>query len=149
MKIRIGSVAVLLAGLILAGPSAVRAEGRITVAKATVEGCRAMGKCIWKVTCQIGKEQLVQDLRGVSRDVKEMNKSFDTPGFPVNVQCKTEIDDGFFTTSWKEVGHGSVQVPGGGDWDLTMQTKENGGVTVHVTVDSLEIGAPAAAPVPL
>ena len=147
MKIRmVGSAVALLAGLLVVAPSATRAEGRITVTKATVQGCRAMGKCIWKVTCQVGKEQLVQDLRGVSRDVKEIAKSYDAPGFPVNVQCKTEIDDGFFTTSWKEVGKAVVPVPGGGDWDLEMANKENGGVIIHVTVDSLEVGAPAAAP---
>jgi len=39
-------------------------------------------------------------------------------------------------------------VPGGGDWDLEMANKEKGGVTVHVTVDSLEMGAPAAAAAP-
>ncbi len=147
MTIRmVGSAAALLAGLLVVAPSAARAEGRITITKATVQGCRAMGKCIWKVTCQVGKEQLVQDLRGVSRDVKEINKSYDTPGFPVNIQCKTEIDDGFFSTAWKEVGKGGASVPGGGDWDFEMSNKENGGVTVHVTVDSLEVGAPAAAP---
>jgi hypothetical protein len=146
MKIRmVGSAAALLAGLLVVAPGAARAEGRITITKATVQGCRAMGKCIWKVTCQVGKEQLVQDLRGVSRDVKEINKSYDTPGFPVNIQCKTEIDDGLFSTAWKEVGKGGAAVPGGGDWDFEMSNKENGGVTVHVTVDSLEIGAPAAA----
>jgi hypothetical protein len=138
------SVAVLLAGLLAAGPSAARAEGRITFTKATVQGCTAMGKCIWRVTCQTGKEQLVQELRGVSRDVKEMAKSYDTRVFPVGVQCKLDIDDGMFSTKWKEVGKAAVMVPGGGDWDLEMVNKENGGVTVHVTADSLEMGSPAA-----
>jgi Bacterial tandem repeat domain 1 len=139
------SVAVLLAGLLAAGPSAARAEGRITFTKATVQGCTAMGKCIWRVTCQTGKEQLVQEVRGVSRDVKEMAKSYDARAFPVSVQCKLDIDDGLFSTKWKEVGKAGVTVPGGGDWDLEMTNKESGGVTVHVTADSLEMGAPAAA----
>jgi Bacterial tandem repeat domain 1 len=140
------SVAALLAGLLAASPGAARAEGRITFTKATVQGCSAMGKCVWRITCQTGREQLVQDVRGVSRDVKEIAKSYDTQAFPVNVQCKLDIDDGLFTTKWKEVGKAGVTVPGGGDWDLEMANKENGGVTVHVTADSLEMGGPAAAP---
>jgi len=146
MRIRmVGVVAVLLAGLLAAAPGAARAEGRITFTKATVQGCRAMGKCIWKVSCKIGSQDLVQEMRGVSRDVKELNRSFDVvQPFPVAVQCKVEIDDGLFTTKWLEVGKGSVAVPGGGDWDLEMVNKENGGVSVHLTVDSLEVGAPPA-----
>lgn len=140
------SVAVLLAVLLAAGPGAARAEGRITFTKATVQGCTAMGKCIWRVTCQTGKEQLVQELRGVSRDIKEIGKSYDTQVFPVNVQCKLDLDDGLFSTKWLAVGKAGAMVPGGGDWDLEMVSKEKGGVTVHVTVDSLEMGNPAAAP---
>jgi hypothetical protein len=142
------SIAVLLAGLLMAGPSAARAEGRITFTKATVQGCTAMGKCIWRISCQVGNQQLVEEVRGVSRDVKEIKKSFDAQRFPVSVQCKLDIDDGLFSTKWKEIGKASATVPGGGDWDLEMANKEKGGVTVHVTADSLEAGAPAAAPVP-
>jgi hypothetical protein len=147
MKIRrVALVAVLVAGPLMAAPDAARAEGRITITKTTVQSCNSMGKCIWKVSCQVGGQQLVQDLRGVSRDVKEVGKAFDVQTFPVNVQCKTDVDTGFFSTSWQEVGKASVQVPGGGDWDLEMANKDKGGVTVHLTVDSLEVGAPAAAP---
>jgi hypothetical protein len=142
------TVAVLLAGLLAVGPSAARAEGRITFTRATVQGCTAMGKCIWRVTCQTGKEQLVQEVRGVSRDVKEIGKSYDTRTFPVNVQCKLDLDDGLFSTKWIEVGKAGATVPGGGDWDLEMTSKEKGGVTVHVTADSLEMGAPASSAAP-
>lgn len=148
MKIRtVVAVSVLLTGLLVAGAGAARAEGRITVTKATVQGCTAMGKCIWKVTCKVGNNgDVVQEMRGSSRDVKEINKSFDAQGFPVNVRCSLDFDDGWFTTSWKPVGTAEVAVPGGGDYDLEMSSKEKGGVTVHVMVDSLERGAaPAAA----
>jgi hypothetical protein len=150
MKIRtVVTVAALLAGLTVAGPRAARAEGRITVTKATVLGCTAMGKCIWKVTCKVGGNgDVVQEMRGSSRDVKEINKSFDARTFPVNVQCKLEFDDGWFTTSWKEVGKADLAVPGGGDYDLEMSSKEKGGVSVHLTVDSLEGPPPAAAAAP-
>ena len=149
MKIR--TVVAVIAGLsavLLAGPSAARAEGRITLTKGTVQGCSAMGKCIWKVSCQVGDEQFTQEMRGVSRDVKEFKKSFDVRAFPVNVACGVQIDEGWFTTKWADVGKASVQIPGGGDWDLDMSTKDRGGVLVHVTVDSLEVGAlpPPAAP---
>ena len=55
MKIRtVVAVSVLLTGLLVAGAGAARAEGRLTVTKATVQGCTAMVKCIWKVTCKVG-----------------------------------------------------------------------------------------------
>lgn len=148
MKIRtVVAVSVLLAGLLAAGPNAARAEGRLTVTKATVQGCTAMGKCIWKVTCKVGNNgDVVQEMRGSSRDVKEINKSFDAQAFPVNVKCQLDFDDGWISTSWKPVGTAEIAVPGGGDYDLEMSSKEKGGVTVHVMVDSLERGsAPAAA----
>jgi len=148
MKIRtVVAVSVLLTGLLVAGPSAARAEGRITITKATVQSCTAMGKCLWKVSCKVGGNgEAVQELRGSSRDVKEINKSFDAQSFPVNVQCRLDFDDGWFSTSWKPVGTADLAVPGGGDYDLEMASKEKGGVTVHVMVDSLERGAPSAAP---
>src|SRR5436305_4681093 len=139
------AVAVLLAGLLVGGAGAARAEGRITLSRMTVTSCSAMGKCHWQITCKVGREQLVQDMTGVSRDVKEIGRSYDTPGFPVNVKCTLAIDDGWFTTKWQDVGQADVAVPGGGDWDLEMASKEKGGVTVRVTVDSLEIGSAASA----
>lgn len=150
MKIRtVVAVSVLLAGLLVAGPRMARAEGRLTFTKATVQGCTAMGKCLWKVTCKVGNNgEVVQELRGSSRDVKEINKSFDARTFPVNVQCRLDFDDGWFTTSWKEVGKAELAVPGGGDYDLEMSSKEKGGVSVHLAVDSLEVGTPSAAAAP-
>jgi hypothetical protein len=137
----------ILLAAVVAGAGAARAEGRITFSKMTVQGCKAMGKCIWKMTCQVGPNgQVVQSMRGVSRDVQKMDKSFDVQSFPVNVQCRTDIDDGWFTTSWKEVGRAEVSIPGGGDWKLEMANKEKGGVVAQLTVDSLDVGAPAAAP---
>jgi hypothetical protein len=141
------SVAALLAGLLAAGPGAAWAEGRITFTKATVQGCNAMGKCIWQVSCRVGPNgDVTQEVRGVSRDIKPIDKSFDVRSFPVKVDCKLALDDGWFTTSWKEMGSASLAVPGGGDYDIVMENKEKGGVSVHLTVDSLEVGAPAAAP---
>jgi hypothetical protein len=150
MKIRtVVAVSVLLAGLLVAGPGAARAEGRLTVTKATVQGCTAMGKCIWKVTCKVGNNgDVVQEMRGSSRDVKEINKSFDAQSFPINVKCSLDFDDGWISTSWKPVGTAELAVPGGGDYDLEMSSKEKGGVTVHVLVDSLERGAAPAAAAP-
>jgi hypothetical protein len=146
MKIRtVVAVSVLLTCLLVGGPGAARAEGRLTITKATVQSCTAMGKCIWKVTCKVGGNgEAVQEMRGSSRDAKEINKSFDVQSFPVNVQCKLDFDDGWFTTSWQPVGTAELAVPGGGDYDLEMASKEKGGVTVHVMVDSLERGAVVA-----
>jgi hypothetical protein len=141
------SVAALLAGLLAASPGTAWAEGRITFTKATVQGCNAMGKCIWQVACKVGANgDVTQEVRGVSRDVKPIDKSFDVRNFPVKVDCKLAIDDGWFTTSWKDMGSASLAVPGGGDYDIAIANKEKGAVSVHLTVDSLEVGAPAAAP---
>lgn len=148
MNNRKGLAVALLAGLLVAGAGAARAEGRIAISRMTVQSCRSMGKCHWRLTCRVGKEEAVQEMQGVSRDTKEIGKMYDTPGFPVNVQCTTAIDDGWIGTSWKEVGKADVSVPGGGDYDLVMENKEKGGVKVLVTVDSLEIGATASAPAP-
>jgi Polyglycine hydrolase-like, structural repeat len=147
MKMRSILVGGALLALVLTAGDAARAEGRITFTKMTVTGCASIRKCIWKLSCQVGaKGQVEKDMRGSSRDAQDIGKSFDVQTFPVAVQCSLQIDDGWIFTSWEQVGKASVPVPGGGDWDLEMENKEYGGASVHVTVDSLEVGAPPAEP---
>lgn len=141
-----------LAGLLVGAPAAAVSYGRITFTKLAIDDCADMfGTCEWKLSCKAGggadTEVLPPQAGSVAQDI-DLKKSFEVKSFPARVDCTLFEDDGWFGETWNEAGKVSQEVPGGGDYQLSIKG-DQGAVVLTASVDSFEmpdgLAAPAAA----
>lgn len=142
-----------LAGLLAGAPAAAVSYGRIGFTKMAIDDCADnFGTCEWRLTCKVAggadTEIVANQSAGVATDL-ELKKSFEVKSFPAKLECSLLEDDGWFSESWNDGGKASVDLPGGGDYALTIKG-DQGTVVVTAVADSFEMpdsltAAPAAA----
>jgi len=136
----------LVLSVLLGGPA--WAAGVVTLNQMTVERCPE-SSCEWRLSCGAGSPQETQLFSGAKAKTKykvNINRSLDVAQVPTTVHCTAWEDDGWFGEKWETVGSGSVEVPAGGDYRLEISSREQGTVSVSMSVDSLEMTIPAPAP---
>jgi hypothetical protein len=142
----------VLAGLVAGAPAAAVSYGRITFTRLSIDDCADMfGTCEWKLSCRVAggadTEVLPPQAATVAQDI-ELKKSFEVKSFPARLDCALSEDDGWFSETWHEAGKVSQDLPGGGDYQLSIKG-DQGAVVLTAAVDSFEIpdglAAPAAA----
>ncbi|MEA2695200.1 MAG: hypothetical protein QOJ16_4587, partial [Acidobacteriota bacterium] len=139
----------ILAAALLGLPGEARADGRIAFTKMVVEHCdKVLSVCTWKLGCGQGNTavDLVSGAKMGTATSVGIDKALPVQQFPANVHCTLSIDDGWFSTSWKKVADGTLEVPAGGDYELELTGEGAGTVKVHVAADSLEMAGPAPVP---
>ena len=137
--------ALLLLALLLSSPA--WTAGIVTFNQMIVERCPE-SSCEWRLSCGAGGPQETQLFSGAKAKTKykvNINHSLDVPQFPAAVHCTAWEDDGWFSESWQKVGSGSVDVPAGGDYKLEISSREQGTVSVTMSVDSFEMTIPEPA----
>lgn len=139
----------LLAALLAGAPAAAVSYGRITFTKFSIDDCADMfGTCEWKLSCRAGggaETEILGATAGTVAQDLELSKSFEIKSFPAKVDCALSEDDGWFGESWVDAGKASLDLPGGGDYKLTLKG-DQGAVIVAASVDSFEMPDGAAAP---
>jgi hypothetical protein len=143
-------VAALLLGVLLLGPVAgAQAQGLIQISKAVAGRCNDPGPtCEWRLTCKVGNQpetELIKYWEAKPAAEMDINKAIEVPKFPASVQCKLQEDDGLFGTKWYDAGTVSLNLPGGGDFELEIGNAAEGAVTLSLRAASLELTEPAAA----
>jgi polyglycine hydrolase-like protein len=68
------------------------------------------------------------------------------PQFPAEVKCTAAKDTGWISTTWTQIGSGTVTAPAGGEYKLEITNPEHGDLRVLLSVDSLENFLPAGPP---
>ena len=142
----------VLAGLLVGAPAAAVSYGRVGFTKMSIDDCGDMfGTCEWRLSCRVAGGQdteiVANQVGGVAQDF-ELKKSFEAKSFPTKLECTLLEDDGWFSETWNEAGKASVDLPGGGDYALTIKG-DQGAVVVTAVAHSFEMPdslvAPAAA----
>jgi Bacterial tandem repeat domain 1 len=137
--------ALLLLSFLLGGPA--WAAGLVTFNQMIVERCPEKS-CEWRLSCGASGPQETELFSGKDARTKykvNIGRSLDVQQFPASIHCTAWEDDGWFGASWEKVGSSSVDVPAGGDYRLEISNRDQGTVRVLMSVDSLEIAAPAPA----
>jgi polyglycine hydrolase-like protein len=135
----------LLLSCFASGPA--WAAGVVTFNQMIVERCPEKS-CEWRLSCGAAGAQETELFTGKEARTKykiNIGRSLDAPQFPAKVHCTAWEDDGWFGESWEKVGSNSVEVPAGGDYRLEISNRDQGTVTVLMSVDSFEIAIPAPA----
>ncbi|HTQ79379.1 MAG TPA: hypothetical protein VMM92_05245 [Thermoanaerobaculia bacterium] len=143
----------LLSGALFLQATGARAENRIAFTKMTVEHCdKLIGTCTWKLRCDVGQPvpfDLVSGAKLGTAGSVAINQAFRSiPKFPTTVHCGLSVDDGWFSTSWKKVADGTLEIQSGGDYTLELAAKGEGKVEVGIAADSIELGPAATNPLP-
>jgi hypothetical protein len=139
----------LLAGaaLLLASPSPASAVGRVTFNDMVVQKC-PKGNCGWKLSCGVEGKPESEMFAGAKARTKytvNINRGLDIQSFPADIRCTAYLDTGWIGTTWEKLNTSTISVPAGGEYNLDISSREQGSVTVRMSVDSLEISAPPAA----
>jgi hypothetical protein len=74
-----------------------------------------------------------------------INHGLDIRAFPADIRCTAWRDTGWIGTTWEKLNTTTISVPAGGEYTLDINSREQGSVTVRMTVDSLEISTPPPA----
>jgi hypothetical protein len=141
----------VLAGLLAGAPAAAVSYGRIAITKMAIDDCADnFGTCEWKLTCKAAggadTEIVGNQSAGVATDL-ELKKSFEVKSFPAKLECSLFEDDGWFGETWNDAGKASLDLPGGGEYALTIKG-DQGTVVITAVADSFEMpDSLAAAPV--
>jgi hypothetical protein len=142
----------LLGGALLLGPGRAWAAGSVIFDHVTVDRCGERGDCEWRLSCGVGDDpqetELLANAKARTKYSVEIGKSFPVGQFPAKVHCTAWEDDGWFSESWEEVGKGSVTVPAGGEYRLTIVHQEQGALEIQMFADSLEMGIAPPPPPP-
>lgn len=143
-------VSLFLGGALLGAPSQASAEGVVTFLRMTADRCPESSGCEWRLSCGVGGPQLTELLSGATARTKysvDIKKPLEIKSFPATIKCTAWEDDGWFSSTWEEVGTATLEVAAGGDYKISIANKEQGALHVDMAVDSLEISAapPAAA----
>jgi hypothetical protein len=140
----------LLAGaaLLLASPSPASAVGRATFNDMVVQKCPQKGACPWKLSCGVEGKPEAEMFAGAKAKTKytvNINKGLDIQTFPADIRCTAWLDTGWIGTTWEKLNTTTISVPAGGEYTLDINSREQGSVTVRLSVDSLEISTPPPA----
>lgn len=140
-----------LAGLLAGAPAAAVSYGRIGFTKMAIDDCADMfGTCEWRLTCKVAggpdTEIVANQVGGVAQDF-ELKKSFEAKSFPAKLECSLLEDDGWFGETWNDAGKATLDLPGGGDYELTIKG-DHGTVVVTAVADSFEMPDSLAAAKP-
>lgn len=138
-----------LAGLLAGAPAAAVSYGRVGFTKIAIDDCAdTFGTCEWKLTCKVAggaDNEVFQQPGGVAQDF-ELKASFEVKSFPAKLECSLFEDDGWFGETWNDAGKVALDLPGGGDYKLTIKG-DQGTVVVTAVADSFEMpDSLAAAP---
>jgi hypothetical protein len=144
-----GTGLALLAGLLLGAPAAAVSTGKVGFTKMSVDDCADMfGTCEWRLTCKVGggaETEIFSNQQGaVAQDI-ELKSSFDVPSFPTKLDCTLFEDDGWFGETWNPAGTASLDLQGGGDYNLNIKS-DQGTVVITAAVDSFEMPDQGTAP---
>jgi hypothetical protein len=153
---RMHAVLSFLAGglFFLAASHPAAAEGRVTFNDMVVQKCPDNGNCPWKLSCGVEGKPESEMFAGTKAKTKytvNINRGLDIRTFPAEIRCTAWRDTGWIGTTWDKLNTTTVSIPAGGEYTLDINSRENGSVTVRMSVDSLEIytpspAAPAAVP---
>ena len=143
--------------LLLAAASPAAAEGRVTFNDMVVQKCPQKGACAWKLSCGVEGKPEAEMFAGTKAKTKytvNIGRGLDIRAFPADIRCTAWLDTGWIGTTWEKLDTSTVSVPSGGEFSLDINSREQGSVTVRLSIDSLELGtpppaaasAPAAAP---
>lgn len=141
----------LLAGaaLLLASPSQASAVGRVTFNDMVVQKCPQKGACPWKLSCGVEGKPEAEMFAGAKAKTKytvNVNRGLDIQTFPADIRCTAWLDTGWIGTTWEKLNTTTISVPAGGEYTLDINSREQGSVTVRMSVDSLEVSTPPPAP---
>jgi hypothetical protein len=139
-------VSLLLGGALLGAPSLASAEGTVSFLQMTADRCPESSGCEFRLSCGVGGPQTTEMVPSSTARTKysvPINKILDINSFPATITCTAWEDDGWFGSTWEEVGTASVEVASGGNYKLNISNKEQGALHVDMAVDSLEIATPA------
>lgn len=139
-------VSLLLGGALLGAPSLASAEGTVSFLEMTADRCPESSGCEFRLSCGVGGPQLTELVPTSTARTKysvPINKILDVKSFPATITCTAWEDDGWFGSTWEEVGTAKVEVEAGGNYKLVISNKEQGTVHVDMAVDSLELSTPA------
>jgi hypothetical protein len=147
LVIRVGA---LLLGVLLLGPVAgARAQGLIQITKAVAGRCNDPGPtCEWRLVCKIGDQpetELIKYWEAKPAAEMELNQAIEVPKFPVSIQCKLQEDDGVFGKKWYDAGTVSMELPGGGDFEVEVGNAAEGAITLSLRAASVELTEPVPA----
>jgi hypothetical protein len=134
--------------LILAASHPAAAEGRVTFNDMVVQKCPDKGACGWKLSCGVEGKPESEMFAGTKAKTKytvNINHGLDVRAFPADIRCTAWRDTGWIGTTWEKLNTTTVSVPAGGEYSLDINSREQGSVTVRMTVDSLEIFMPPPA----
>jgi hypothetical protein len=151
---RMHAVLSFLAGglLFLAASPPAEAEGRVTFNDMVVQKCPDNGNCPWKLSCGVEGKPESEMFAGTKAKTKytvNINRGLDIRNFPAEIRCTAWRDTGWIGATWDKLNTTTISIPAGGEYTLDINSRDNGSVTVRMSVDSLEIfmpspGAPAA-----
>jgi hypothetical protein len=113
----------LAGGALLGGAAPVAAQGRVTFTQMSLESCK--GTCTMKLSCSVGGKpasELLSGTKGRNKDLLDIGKSLEVPQFPAEVKCTASKDTGWISTTWTQLGSGSVTVPAGGDYKIDISS---------------------------
>ncbi|HEY0556185.1 MAG TPA: hypothetical protein VGG20_18170 [Thermoanaerobaculia bacterium] len=150
---RMHAVLSFLAGgaLLLAAASPAAAEGRVTFNDMVVQKCPQKGACAWKLSCGVeGKpeSEMFSGTKAKTKYTVNINRGLDIRAFPADIRCTAWLDTGWIGTTWEKLDTSTVSVPSGGEFSLDINSREQGSVTVRLSIDSLELGVPPPAAAP-
>ncbi|MEO6192391.1 MAG: hypothetical protein ABIS20_05235 [Thermoanaerobaculia bacterium] len=147
---RMHAVLSFLAGgsLFLAAAHPAAAEGRVTFNDMVVQKCPDNGNCPWKLSCGVEGKPESEMFAGTKAKTKytvNINRGLDIRAFPAEIRCTAWRDTGWIGTTWDKLNTTTISIPAGGEYTLDINSRENGSVTVRMSVDSLEIFMPSPA----
>ncbi len=150
---RVHAVLSFLAGglLFLAASPPASAEGRVTFNDMVVQKCPDNGNCPWKLSCGVEGKPESEMFAGTKAKTKytvNINRGLDVRNFPAEIRCTAWRDTGWIGTTWDKLNTTTISIPAGGEYTLDINSRDNGSVTVRMSVDSLEnfMPSPAAPP---
>jgi hypothetical protein len=117
-----------------------RADVRVFFTKMSVNNCKEIGTCDWKLYCALGNQteeeffSMKEANTGENIAINRVLTQRDFP--PVIVHCTVEEHDGGIGAEWEPVGSGQVVVRTTGSHTIRMSNNE-GDVTVHFGVESI------------
>jgi hypothetical protein len=141
------AVLYFLAGgaLLLTAASPAAAEGRVTFNDMVVQKCPQKGACGWKLSCGVEGKPEAEMFAGTKAKTKytvNINRGLDIRAFPADIRCTAWLDTGWIGTTWEKLATATVSVPSGGEFSLDINSREQGSVTIRMSIDSLEISTP-------
>jgi hypothetical protein len=142
-------LAILGAVLLVGGAMAAHGQGRVTITQMYITNCEELGSCELRLTCGAGGKEEVMIPAAIATNPQTLpiNKTVEVAKYPTSLSCTLFEDDGWFSESWDEAAKGTLDLAGGGDYELKLDNPDQASVVLTVLADSIEssLTAPSAA----